>query len=102
MEHKEFVESVIDRTIANVEKLAKSLLSTSNADEETEIALMAYCYTTKQDLTKLQVELIRNSKLDAQRLIDEKLEHSFVDIVRILGVETSYIRRYYSDHAKKD
>lgn len=101
MENKEFVESAIDRTIASVEKLAKSLVSTCKSDEETEIALMAHCYTTKQDLKKLQTELIRNPKLDAQKLIDEKLEHSFVDIVRILGVETGYIRRYYSDHIKK-
>ena len=102
MEHKEFVESEISRTIASLDRLAKSLVSASNADEEKETALMAHCFTTKQDLKKLQTELIRNPKLDAQRFIDEKLERSFVGIVRILDIETAYIRRCYSGHVKKD
>ena len=43
MEHKTFVGAEIGKAIASIEKLTKSLVVTSKADEEKETDLIAVC-----------------------------------------------------------
>lgn len=100
MDHTKFVEVEIRKTINGIDKLAKSLVLPANVDNEASTELMAFCYTTKQDLKKLQTQLAQNPRLDITRHIDDALERAFVGFVKIAGVETSHIRRCYKEHVR--
>ncbi len=100
MDNKSFVETEINKAIAKVEKLARAMTHAERINHDMQSEVMAFCYSTKQELKLLHADLLCESNLDVIHLIDDKLDDYYVQIVKIIGVETKHVSRSYKEYAQ--